>query len=350
MHDNWADDITQEEIREWTSEYNGLPDDHPLRENDHTAKVQKRIIVEAMKQIDPNWTIPDPYECFMASSWFDRELRKLNPTDEDRADIHNALGQMQVHYSNSWEPARIMLDAYKSGTWDRPGRELAEKLCKQFLKLPEPPPKGEILKTFFKLNMSDLKPDETNTNGITVPSAVMVDGNGEVSVMAIAMFGKHATVQTYQAIHKFLIEENPIELVFGIDRFTKDGQGTTRNNVFSVTYFNRGVFKFGIIEYDLWPEVEVDEIRWDCEHWNNALKNELVNTFRDHRVKMGPGISFDMEPYPPRFADLEVQHLVRLLELTSGERYVEAEAYLERQGIPLKRIKQYIEFFKERSK
>lgn len=349
MHDNWADDITQEEIREWTSDFNNLPEDHPLRENDQIIKVQKRIIIEAMKTIDPSWTVPDPYEIFMATSWFDRELRKLAPTEQDREDILNALGQMQVHYSNSWEPARMMLDAYKSGTWDRPGKELADKLCKQFLQTGEPPPKGKILEGFVKLNMSGLEPDETNQNGITIPNALMVDSKGEINVMAMAIFGNNSVGQTYQIIHKFLTEENPIELVFGIDRFTREGQGTTRKNVFSVTYFSRGVFKFGIIEYDLWPEVKVDEIRWDCEHWNDALKNELVNTFKAHGVTMGPNIHFDMDPYPPRFADLEVKHLGRVLELTNDKRFVEAEAYLERQGIPLIRVKQYLDFFKERT-
>lgn len=325
---NRPDDITEYEISEWEKQFDAIP------------QVQLSAVHSAfagiMQKFDPNWKESDPKERFLSGQWLERELHKLLAPENDVDEVCQAVGQMHVHYADPWDASREMLANYQKGEWDRPGEELAIKLLEKFTGLKPPPPEGKILEDFHQLNTSSLEPDETNQNGIRMPNCFIVNSKGELVLATLAMFGKSASEDTYKAIYSFLRKDQPIELVFGLDRWAKPEQGTTRANVFSVTYFNRGKWKFGIIEYDLWPKVVVDPIRWDCEFWNNALRREFESFFKGN-------FNFDMDPYPPRApVPITHEHFKETSRLLNGGKKFQAEAYLEREGYTQERAARII--------
>jgi hypothetical protein len=63
-----------------------------------------------------------------------------------------------------------------------------------------------------------------------------------------------------------------LELVYGIDRFTKENQGTTLSSVLTCAYWNEKGWVPFIIEYD---DDQTLPINWDNEFWNDLMNDEI---------------------------------------------------------------------------
>jgi len=82
--------------------------------------------------------------------------------------------------------------------------------------------------------------------------------------------------QVYLQILNTLIRDQPDELIFGMDRYCKEGQGTTLKDCiagFWIVMASASCAPF-IIEYQDEPRI-VKPIQWDNANWNQMLLLEL---------------------------------------------------------------------------
>jgi hypothetical protein len=133
----------------------------------------------------------------------------------------------------------------------------------------------EIVKMFCDLNRRGV-----NAEGIRVPNAVMSKA-GAYTIAGIAMFGEEAGIDTYKAMARMLVIDRPDQLIFGIDRFVKPGQGET-DDALSVHFWDGQLWHFGIIPYRFDPPFFGD-IDWQNSFWcgsQGALACEMRNTWK----------------------------------------------------------------------
>jgi hypothetical protein len=113
--------------------------------------------------------------------------------------------------------------------------------------------------------------------GFEIPNGLIVDDAGDMTVVALAV----PPTQAYQV----MIEQcsrRRCEAIFALDRFAKDGQGTTLGDLLAGFHFtpNAAPRPF-IIEYQFAPRV-ILPIEWNNLHWNAALYREMSANLRKH--------------------------------------------------------------------
>lgn len=101
---------------------------------------------------------------------------------------------------------------------------------------------------------------------------MIIDKDDKLGVFTLAV---DSPTQVMNQMVKTLTKENPKELIYGLDRFSKPGQGTTLGDLVAGAYWNGEAWRSFIIEYQHEPRV-VKPLDWDNDHWNKALKGELV--------------------------------------------------------------------------
>lgn len=126
---------------------------------------------------------------------------------------------------------------------------------------------SQLLKDFWELNRASV--DEA---GIRIPHAVFRSGD-KLTAAALALGGQGT--DTYAAIGRFLVRERPDELVFGMDRFTKPGQGISTRDCLTVHHWTGRAWRFGVIAYQFDPPI-FEEIDWDNGFWAAALVDEMA--------------------------------------------------------------------------
>lgn len=110
-----------------------------------------------------------------------------------------------------------------------------------------------------------------DAEGVYPYPAVVLDVAGEVSVMALDL----RPPQVLRTIVRAACAVTTAELIFGMDRFTKAGQGTELDNLFAGAWYRKGLgWKVGIIEYRHQPRL-VKEWNWDNPFWTLAVTTEL---------------------------------------------------------------------------
>lgn len=78
------------------------------------------------------------------------------------------------------------------------------------------------------------------------------------------------------AMQNFLTDLTIKELVFGIDQYTKPGQGTKYDDVLTVVSWvgervgNFG-FRIGVVNYRPPPNTVIEPIDWDNQYWNDVF-------------------------------------------------------------------------------
>lgn len=86
---------------------------------------------------------------------------------------------------------------------------------------------------------------------------------------------------------KKLLHKGCTEIIFGLDRSTKPGQGTKYDDVFVCSYFKDGEWKVGVINY-IPPkdgqETVVDDWDWDNEWWQAAARGELDGALANTKI------------------------------------------------------------------
>lgn len=81
---------------------------------------------------------------------------------------------------------------------------------------------------------------------------------------------------SYVFLKRKFREIQPVKVIFGFDRWLKNEQGTTLKDGLSVSYYDKGVWRFGIMEYQNEPRI-VKPINWDIEFWQKTLRKEIGN-------------------------------------------------------------------------
>lgn len=142
-------------------------------------------------------------------------------------------------------------------------------------------------------SMHDFVVSAIGEKGIEIPHALLLNRKGELTMMALML---DEPTQAYAAVLNTILKDDAVEAIFGLDRFTKPGQGTKYQDVFGGHYYKRdlnsdksifdpGFFKPFIIEYQIEPRI-VDPIVWDNPFWNQGLKGELESMMAHMRIKM----------------------------------------------------------------
>lgn len=108
--------------------------------------------------------------------------------------------------------------------------------------------------------------------GIGFNKAVGKHEDGQVTVMALDLQGQ----QVIDLMKREAASGKYVELIFGMDCFTRPGQGTTLKDVVVCGWWQRatGGWRIGIIEYQNEPRI-VKPWCWDNEHWVTTLRREF---------------------------------------------------------------------------
>jgi hypothetical protein len=109
-------------------------------------------------------------------------------------------------------------------------------------------------------------------DGMTMPYGLIKDSSGGLVVMAMDL----EPAQVYLAMFAKAAEAKATEAIFGLDRYTKPGQGTKYADVIAGHYFDGDQWHPFIIEYRPTPRI-VEPIDWNNEFWNQALSREMAS-------------------------------------------------------------------------
>lgn len=112
--------------------------------------------------------------------------------------------------------------------------------------------------------------------GISLPQAMRLDQNGELTIYALAL----PVDEAYPLMLTEWLSKKPQAMIFAFDRFAKDGQGTTLGDLMAGHYFVGGERRPFIVEYQHKPRI-VKPINWSNDFWNAALMRELAANVRN---------------------------------------------------------------------
>lgn len=94
---------------------------------------------------------------------------------------------------------------------------------------------------------------------------------GKYTMMALDL---NDAAQVYMTIAAVMLKESPEEAVVGLDRFCKDGQGTTLGDCITAAYWDGKLWRPFIIEYQHEPRI-VLPVNWDNEFWNPRILDDM---------------------------------------------------------------------------
>lgn len=155
----------------------------------------------------------------------------------------------------------------------------------------------ELINLFRMLNS-----DSIDAEGIKIPNAVAIKDEKQI-IAGMAICGPDAGVDYYKAVARILVAERPDQFIFGMDRFTKPGQGIETDSCLSVHYWNGEAWRFGVIPYQFDPHF-FGEIDWDNSFWCGpfgALAIEMGSSWKS--IKAAP----HRQPSPAMDRPLRVQ-------------------------------------------
>ena len=95
--------------------------------------------------------------------------------------------------------------------------------------------------------------------------------NGEATLSALAL---NRPIECYAYVAGIIRKDKPDELIFGLDRFCKEGQGTTLKDCIGGAHWDGILWTPFIIEYQHEPRI-VKPIDWQNECWNRFITSEL---------------------------------------------------------------------------
>jgi hypothetical protein len=113
--------------------------------------------------------------------------------------------------------------------------------------------------------------------GFEVPHALARGADGKLTVYALALGPSEA----YRLMLSTWERDEPLELIFALDRFAKPGQGTELGDLLAGFHLTRKAPRPFIIEYQYAPRI-VKPIDWGNAWWNATLQGEMISTLRGH--------------------------------------------------------------------
>lgn len=108
--------------------------------------------------------------------------------------------------------------------------------------------------------------------GVYPHQMLVEDKDGKLGVYALALPEPH---QVLTAMLKALMEK-PKQLIYGMDRYCKEGQGTTLGDCIAGAYWNGEAWRPFVIEYQNEPRI-VKPLDWNNAWWKKAIKSELTD-------------------------------------------------------------------------
>ena len=127
----------------------------------------------------------------------------------------------------------------------------------------------DLCKEFYDVVLNSIDND-----GIRNPHLIVVFSDGTSAMYAVE---NNVFAAMYSIIQKLITERaNDIsEIIYGLNRFTKEGQGTEFADAFAGAYFSNGEWKPFVINYQDEPRI-VRDYDWNNQFWNAAITTELV--------------------------------------------------------------------------
>lgn len=122
------------------------------------------------------------------------------------------------------------------------------------------------IKTMFWKSVSEA----IDAEGVYPHHMIIVDKDNKIIFCALDLDVKSVLIQALKAIM-----EECKELIFGLDRATKDGQGTEFADVLTCAHWKDGVWTIGVINYQHEPRI-VREWDWNNEFWKAQMLREIA--------------------------------------------------------------------------
>lgn len=136
----------------------------------------------------------------------------------------------------------------------------------------------------------DLVEIAIDEDGMKISQAVCLNDDGTVAVAALAV--------TPEQVYKWVLctaisEPNITDIIVGIDRYTKPGQGNEFSDTLAGVHWTRtegkkGTFRGFVIDYQFGPPKIVRPVNYENAFWNEIIKNEfqhVANTLQREASK-----------------------------------------------------------------
>ncbi len=142
-------------------------------------------------------------------------------------------------------------------------------------------------KTLLELFFSNVERG-IGEEGIYPHPGLCLNYDGEIEMAALA-FGPDECISWFW---DSIANKGAVECVFGIDRTTRDGQGTEFRDVLTCAYWKEGLdgkswgssFRIGVINYQFAPELIVRPFDWGNEFWNERMQGEVASRVPPARI------------------------------------------------------------------
>lgn len=135
------------------------------------------------------------------------------------------------------------------------------------MKKKENPPLDEMFHHIVKITIDD--------KGVyPFPAIWRAEGRPDV----VAALCVDDSKEVFRAISKFL-QLGAQEIIFGIDRYTKPGQGNKHPDTVTVySWSDKTGWKFGVLDYEYVEDGEniVEEINWENRFWVDRMGKEIT--------------------------------------------------------------------------
>jgi len=128
----------------------------------------------------------------------------------------------------------------------------------------------------FTDQFHDLVAMSIDDKGVYPQQAMAVDGEGRLSVFSLAL----PAPQIYEWFGAQLLTGGHCQIIFGVDRFTRPGQGTEFADVITCCHWRKEAadglhFRIGVINYQHQPRI-VRPFDWDNEYWGVQMAKEMA--------------------------------------------------------------------------
>jgi hypothetical protein len=122
--------------------------------------------------------------------------------------------------------------------------------------------------------------------------AVMIDDDGFPRPPLLALHHDETVTMATMAVpaeqifqlasDRFIGDLTVKEVIFGVDRFTKPGQGTKYRDVLTVfhwagEYGEDGGFRFGVVNYRPGSNKIIEPIDWNNAFWNDIMRRIVMS-------------------------------------------------------------------------
>lgn len=76
---------------------------------------------------------PNPAEVWHSGCWLGEKLKEVGASEQEIKELCTTQGQKSLFSKDVWQTAQENLDDFNRGEWDKPGRELADRLNEEFM-------------------------------------------------------------------------------------------------------------------------------------------------------------------------------------------------------------------------